>query len=160
MLALLAVFSCSVCPDLTPYFYASSFNLTIPADGWRFFYTKSPKDESSPLRMSVLSQHPVTFAAEEISICPNETTTPFLVSKGGPRPWAGNCSMVTRTGSIAIGAYSTVDQTVRVTLEQPQQMSYGKRKSLEFLGIFLAMLAAATLWFCFCILPGPKPKRD
>jgi hypothetical protein len=82
------------------------------------------------------------------------------VTNGGPQTWRGSCWTRTRTGSIAIGGYSELAQTVEVTLEQPRKMAYGRRKSLEFFLIFFAMLGAALLWFCFCVLPGPKYKQD
>jgi hypothetical protein len=68
--------------------------------------------------------------------------------------------MRTRTGSIAIGGFSDAAQMVEVALKQPRKIKFGRRKSLQLGIIVFVMLGVTMLWFCFYVLPGPKPKQD
>lgn len=137
------------------------FEMRVKAFEFSYFYVHVPSEDQKLITMEVKSNSSVNVYSNNVVVCPNLNTVPFMFTGGGDTWFKGVSNYrVGNETTLAIGIYSNVDQTVKVKLPGAKEISARVIIIVKLLLLLFGMLAVSLSFFCYCVLKQqPKVQK-
>jgi hypothetical protein len=155
---LLAFNSCSLpCPADTPFYYESATSFSVPAAGWRFFWS-SILSHSDPVRISVSTSGPYSLYVGDKSECPNLNNTVLLAS-GRARGTSKSSEFFGTEDNYAqaFGFYVENETEISVTVQNVTEI-HRTRSAAKKLAIAVAVVSFGLFVYYLAVVIPRKPK--